>query len=466
MSTSAITAAPISTASTGFSGQSQFAASLQQVITRAVGIASLPEQTDEATLNTFTTQRTALQTLDTDFTNLQSSVNSIQTALSSNSLTAFASDNTVSASLGAGAAAGSYSIEVTDLGAYSTALSDPGVTAVSDPTSQGISSSSTLNLNVNGTLINITPASTSLDDLATAINTQAAGQVQATVVNVGSTAAPDYRLSLTAASLGAISIDLTDSSGNSVISQSNPGSPATYQVAGLNTVLTSDSRTVTLAPGLTINLLSQNTSGNFTTIFVGNDPTALASTFSNFAQTYNQAVADLSQYHGKSGGTLEGDGIVNSLTNVLEQLSNYSNGTPESALANFGITVGDTGQLSIDDTAFTTAANANFSALASALGGTSTGGFLQAASNLLNSVEDTTNGSLKIEENTLTSEIAAQNSTIAAEKVKITQLQTNITAQIVHADAAISALESQLSYVNGLFYSLTGNNNNPTATGV
>jgi len=313
-------------------------------------------------------------------------------------------------------------------------------------------------------LTTITPASSSLDDLASAINSQASGQASATVVNIGSTSSPDYRLSLTAANLGTLSIDLTDSSGTSVIQESNPGSLASYEVGGLSTPVSSDSRTVTLAPGLTVNLVSQNTSGEPTTITVSNDPTALATAFSSFAQSYNQAATDLAKYHGTGGGALEGDSVIDTLTNVLQQLSNYSNGSPETALANFGITVGDTGQLSVDTAAFTTAANANFSGLQSALGGATTGGFLQAATNALNSVEDTTTGALKIEENTVASEITAQNTTIAGEQAKITLLQTNLTAQMVTADAAISALESQLSYVNGLFYSITGNNNNPDAT--
>jgi len=122
--------------------------------------------------------------------------------------------------------------------------------------------------------------------------------------------------------------------------------------------------------------------------------------------------------------------------------------------------------LSVDTTAFTAAANAGFSTLASTLGGTTTGGFLQTAANLLNSVEDPVTGSLKLEQNTIAGEIAAQNTAITGEQAKITQLQTNITAQIVQADAAISALESKLSYVNGLFYSITGNNNNPSASSV
>jgi flagellar hook-associated protein 2 len=453
-------------ASPTFNGQSQFAASLQQVITRSVGIASLPLDSEQATLTTLTGQQTALAGLDTDFTNLQSSVAAIQTALSSSSLSTSVSDSTVSANLGSGAAAGTYSILASDIGSYSTALSDPGATTVTDPTSQGISSSTTLTLNVNGTFTTITPASSSLNDLASAINSQAAGQVQATVVNVGSTGSPDYRLSFNAANLGALSLDLTDSSGTSLIAESSPGSPASYEVAGLSTPLTSDSRTITLAPGLTVNLLSQNTSGQFTTITVGNDPSALASAFSSFAENYNQAVTDLAQYHGQNGGALEGDSIVTTLTNVLQQLSSYSNENPDTALANFGITVGDTGQLSVDASAFTAAANANFSGLAVALGGTTTGGFLQAATNDLTSIEDPTVGSLKTEEAAVASEITAQNTTITNEQAQITQLQTNITAQMVQADAAIAALESQLSYVNGLFYSITGNNNNPDASSV
>jgi flagellar hook-associated protein 2 len=461
MSTSATTAA------TSFSGQSQFAASLQQVITRAVGIASLPLDADQATLTTLTGQQASLQGLDADFSNLQTSVTALQTALSSDSLSSSVSDGSiVSATVGSSANPGVYSIHVDDLGAYSTALSSPGGTAVTDPTSQGISSSTTLTLNVNGTLTPIAPASSSLDDLATAINTQASSQVQATVVNVGSTGSPDYRLSLTATNLGALSVDLTDSSDTSVIAESNPGSSASYEVGGLSTPLLSDSRTITLAPGLTVNLLAQSTSTEPTTITVSNDPAALASAFSSFAQTYNQAVTDLAQYHGRSGGALEGDSIVTTLTNVLQQLSNYSNGSPETALANFGITVGDTGQLSVDTTAFTAAANVNFANLTAALGGTATGGFLQAATNALTSVEDSTVGSLKIEEKNVADEITAQNTTITNEQARITLLQTNLTAQMVTADAAISSLESQLSYVNGLFFSITGNNNNPNASSV
>lgn len=436
-----------------FTGQSQFAASLQQVIQRAVGIASLPLASDQATLTTLNARQAAVQSLGNDFSSLQGAVGLVETALQSNSLATSVSDGSVAkATLGAGATAGTYSIHVDTLGAYSSALSNPISTT-----------DSSLTLTVNGNAVTITPPTGSLSDLASAINTQSGGLVQAAVVNVGPNGAPDYRLSLTAAKLGAESIDLSDSSG-SLIAESHAGSPATYEVQGSATVLSSDSRTVTLAPGLTVDLLGASPSGDFTAITVRNDASSLASAFSVFAQAYNQAAGDLAQYHGKGGGALEGDSLVRTLNGILHQLSGYSGGTPETALANFGISVDTNGALSVDAAALTAAANANFAGLSSTLGGTSTGGFLLAATNALNSVNDLTTGSIQVEENTVAGQITSQNGKITDEQAKIALLQSNLTAQIVKADAAISALESQLSYVNGLFYSITGNNNNPQAS--
>src|SRR5580658_578949 len=132
-STSAASAASLLAPPT-FTGVSKFATSLQQVLTRAVGIASLPLGLDEAALTSLNTTQSDLQGLDTVFTALQQSVSSLQSALTSNLLTSSLSDSsTVSATVGAGATAGTYTIAVGSLGAYSTALSDAGSTPVTDP---------------------------------------------------------------------------------------------------------------------------------------------------------------------------------------------------------------------------------------------------------------------------------------------------------------------------------------------
>ncbi len=275
MSTSATT--PTTVTPPAFTGVSKFASSLQQVLTRAEGIAALPLQTLQAGLTTMDATQSALQSMDATFSSLQESIGGLQNALTSTLVSSSVSDGTiVSASVASGATPGAYSIEVSSLGAYSTALSNAGATAVTDPATQGISTSSTFSLNVNGTITTITPASSSLQDLETAINTQAGGQVQATVINVGSPAQADYRLSLQAVNLGPQTLDLTDSGGYSLISRSSEGELASYELNGQPNSITSTSRTLTLSPGLTVNLLGQSTAGQATTVTVSHNAAGLA----------------------------------------------------------------------------------------------------------------------------------------------------------------------------------------------
>jgi len=536
---------------------------LQQVLTRAVGIASLPLGIDQAGLTTLNTTQSDIQGLDTAFATLQQSVSSLQSTLTSSLLTSSLSDtSTVSATVGAGANAGTYAISVGSLGAYSTALSNAGSPPVTNPTTQGISTSTTFTLTVGAatttitsassdlqdlagainsqsgglvqaTLVNvgstsspdyrlslqavklgtdtigltdssstdliapptatalsiagsppvadpttqgisssatftltvgaappitITPASSDLQDLVSAIDSQSSGLVKATFVNVGSTSSPDYRLSLQAATPGAGAIDLTDSSATDLTSPSTTttGSLASYQLDGLLTPITSSSRTITLSPGLTVNLLAKSASGAPTTITVSENPAGLASAFSSLAGSYNAAVDAIAQYHGQGGGALEGSSLLQTLTGVLTQLGNFNNGSPASALANFGITLDKTGQLSVDTTAFTNAANANFPTLLSTLGGATTGGFLQAATNLLSGIEDPAAGVLKVEEASVASQITNQQNTISSEQARVNQIQTNLTHQIAQADSVLAQLESQVSYITGLFAQYTG----------
>jgi flagellar hook-associated protein 2 len=289
-----------------------------------------------------------------------------------------------------------------------------------------------------------------------AINTQAAGEVQASIVNVGSSGSPDYRLSLRASSLGASAIALTDGSNNSLIASSTAGSLASYKLDGLPDSITSTSRTITLAPGVQVNLLGQSAPGAATTVTIADDASGLSAAFQAFAQSYNAAVDAVAQQHGQGGGVLEGDSLLQSLSGVLSQLGTYSNGSPAQALANFGITVDKTGHMSVDSAAFQTAANANFPALLSTLGNSTTGGFLETATNLMSGLEDPVTGIVKSEESSLATRITAQQTAIGDQQARVSEIQQSLTAQIAKADEAIASLESQVSYVTGLFAQYTG----------
>lgn len=286
--------------------------------------------------------------------------------------------------------------------------------------------------------------------------------MQATVINVGSSGSADYRLSLQAVNLGDQTLDLTDSSGNSLISSSSGGALASYELNGQPGSVTNTSRTITLAPGLTVNLLGQSTAGQATTISVNDDASGIASAFSSFASAYNAAVNAVDAQHGQSAGALQGDSLLDTLTSVLNELGTWNNGSPESALANYGITLDDTGQMSVDTTAFTAAADANFAGLISTLGTSTTSGFMQAATTLLSGIEDPATGSIKQEEATVANEIANQNTQISSAQTQLTQLETNMTNQIAQADSTLASLESQVTLVTGLFAQFTDSNNNST----
>ena len=87
------------------------------------------------------------------------------------------------------------------------------------------------------------------------------------MVNVGSSSAPDYRLSLQSTKLSADIIHLDGGLGD-MLDLLATGANASYKVNGLTTAITSDSRTVTLAPGVTAQLLQPSTPGDATTITV------------------------------------------------------------------------------------------------------------------------------------------------------------------------------------------------------
>src|ERR1700730_9786542 len=99
----------MSTSATGgssaiFSGTSRFSSDFQQVLTRAVNIASLPITQLTNQVTNLQGQATALSSLGSKFSALQSAIQGLQNATGVNSLTASVSDNTIAkVSLSAGA---------------------------------------------------------------------------------------------------------------------------------------------------------------------------------------------------------------------------------------------------------------------------------------------------------------------------------------------------------------------------
>jgi flagellar hook-associated protein 2 len=449
MSTSVTAPAPNT-----FTGVSSYASDLQQVINRAVQIASLPLQLMQNRLQDLDNKSSELSTLDTKFAALQTAIQQLDSSLGVSSYSATSSDSSlVGVSVGAGAAEGSYTIDVSNPGSASTSISDSSLPAVADPNSTSISTSSSFTLTVNGTTTTIAPPSNTLSSLAQAINAASAG-VQASVINIGGST-PKYQLVLRSAELGPDTIQLNDGS-QDLMDTLTTGGLATYDVNGLGNSIQSNSRTVTLAPGLTINLLQATPSGQPVTVTVSRSAAAASTAVSNFVTAYNAVRTELDTQVGPNAGPLSGQSIVYQLFSSLSQMGVYSGSSGAvRTLADMGVTLDKTGQLTFDSAQFS---SDSIDALQNFLGSASTGGFLQLATNDLTGVEDTTIGSLKTAIHDLNSQIANQNTQISDETQKITDLQNTVTQQVAAADALIASLESQKTYMTGLFQSMMYSN--------
>jgi len=640
-----------SSSTTLFTGTSSYSGDLQNVISRAVSIASLPIELLTSQQTTLSNQETELTTLGTDFTAVQTSVQAIQDALGGSGMNTTVSDPSVaSVTVGDGAVQGAYSINVTSIGAYATSLSSQTWNAASS--SSG--TPSTYNLVVGGNSYSISPSDDSAATVASTINAQYGSLVQATAVNVGSTASPDYRLSLQSATLGPVdldiqapaqaslqsaqsattgyaesqttstwdssgsastytlavdgtnytisptdnsaasvaaainaisgnpvqatvvdvgtgdtpderiqlqstssgvsTVDLQDSSGNSLQQQGTPvaagagvsqtswswdptadpsgnpttytltaagatqtfsvtdnsaesvaaainalsGSPVTanvvdmgtasspdyriqlvdntgnatspqlsrstpfslqtqgtppgtlaaYEVANSGENITSDSRSVTLATGTTLSL----TGTGETDVTVTQSASTLSTALSGFADAYNAAVGELAKQYGQQNGPLQGESIIYSLSQSLASMSTYYSSSAGSlGMADLGFTLNDDGTLTYSPLTLMGTDLGNSAGVVAFLGSTTGGGFLQAATNALATVDDPTTGLLTTTETATQAQITSLGDTIATKQAAVQQMQTTLTNQMAAADAAIAEMQQQFTYMSSMF---------------
>jgi flagellar hook-associated protein 2 len=442
-----------------FNGQSTYSADFQQIIDRAVQTQSIPlaQLTDQQTQDQTTLE--TLQDIAEPIQQLQTAISSLASSVTSTALAPTVSDSSaVSVTLGSNALAGNYQLQVDSLGSSTQAISTGSPQSVTDPTSQDLSSATSYTLTVNGTPTTITPTSNNLDDLVTAINDNSSLGVAASVVNVGSSSSPDYRLSLQANQLGDTTIGLSDGT-NDLLQTLSTGTPALYEVDGLKQQISSNSDTVTLAPGVTATLLGTTQSGSPATISVAASTSSAQTALQNFATAYNNVVAAFGTQHGQNGGALAGDSILQVAQQALSSINGYSTTTGSLGfLSAVGLDLNDQGQLTFNQSEFQSSVGSNFTALTDFIGDTTTG-FVAAANSALGNLIDPTYGGITLQENAITKDLTDLSTKITDQTNQINLFQQNLVAQLSKSDAAIASLQSQNSFFEGLF-AITYNTNN------
>ncbi len=444
-------------------GSSSFSSDLQNAVNRALQIAALPAQLVQADLNQVNGQSQELNQFSTLFASLQSSVQSLSSATSNGAQAATVSDaSIVQANLTGSALPGTYSINVLDPGSESSAMSVALQPPVTDPSGQSISQSSSFTLTVNGTTYTIEPPSSNLNSLAQAINDSGA-PVQAVIVNLGTPGSPDYRLVLQSTALGNVGIQLTDSNNNTLLSPLNTGSNASYTVNGQPPAgISTDNATVTVAPGLNVTLEAAGSA----TVTVAANLGGVTNALSAFVGAYNSVVSEVQKNEGQNGGALTGNGIVLSMQQVLQQIGAYSGSSGSiSNLTQLGVTFTQQGTLAFDPTVLSGLSQTQVQDAISFLGDPNTGGFLQFATNSLNSITDPTTGAIALQNQAYQTQTQNDQAKLNNDNQQLTQLQNNLNAQMAQANALIATLQQENTFLQGLFQATTSNNPNATTAG-
>ena len=426
-----------------FTGSSTYSTDFQNLITRAVSIASLPitQLTNEKT--TLSDQSNEIATLGGKFSALQSALQGIDQTLSASYVANSSDTSVVTASVSAGAVESNYSIQVSDMGAYSTMMT--GTWTASGGTGDPYQ------LWIGTTEYCVNAADNSAASVASAINSNYGNLVHAAVVNVGSASQPDYRISLQSATLTSAQLDLRDGT-TSVAAMQTAGRPAQYEIDGSGNTVSSDTRTVNIATGVTLTIVGQSdTAAN---VSVTQSTAGLGSALANFATAYNAAVSELGAQHGQSAGPLQGDSIVSQLSSVLSGIATYTGSGDYSGLSAVGLELGSDGQLTFNASELAASTASDPAGVASFLGSASGGGFLRAANNILTSLEDPTTGLFATTQSSLQSQITNLSNQIDDKQTQVDNLQTQLQQQMSAADAAIAAMQQQYTYMSNVFQAM------------
>jgi flagellar hook-associated protein 2 len=441
--------------STIFTGSSRYASDFTQILDRAVAIASLPKTQLEQQKLTLNDRSGALTSLGAKAASLRSALTAVNDAVGLKRFSATSSDLTVAkATIATGVMAGSYSVTVDDIGGRSVALSSAEI---------DFDSAATLTLHANGK--DYDPISVDAGDtpqeIVEAINAAGNGEIQATLINVAASGqTPKYHLSIQSTLYNSDTITLTDSFSNQLMDGTLAGSSVKYRINGYPDdpltpeveSLESNSRALSIAPGLTVDALKAGSA----TITVDKATTALSNALSSFVNAFNSVVDEVDKHRGQGTGALKGLSIGSVLSDSLRRMMDHSqSGKSVTVMGEFGLEFNQQGKLEFDSSVMSDPSFASrLEDVFSFLGGTSTGGWLNSADAVLDSIDDSTTGLIVTENNTVKGQITAQDNQIELAQERIDRMEEDLVQRLTAADALIASLEQKVLFYQGMFDSM------------
>jgi flagellar capping protein FliD len=130
-------------------------------------------------------------------------------------------------------------------------------------------------------------------------------------------------------------------------------------------------------------------------------------------------------------------------------MSTYSTSSGSvNGLAALGLDLGTDGHLTYSMLTLAGTDISNSNGVNAFLGSSTTGGFLQAATNVLSGLEDPATGLIKTAEDNMKSQLADLLTTITTKQASVEQLQIDLENKMAAADALLATAEQQYSFMN------------------
>ncbi|SAK41088.1 flagellar hook protein FliD [Caballeronia hypogeia] len=433
------------------------------------------------------TQLTAVGTLKSVLSLLQSSLTNLSNGKTLGSFTATADGKGLTGSTDTDAVAGSYAVKVTNIASAQSITS--GIFSTTDALGTG---SITVGIGNNKSTIKLDGTNNTLAGIASAINSASDNPgISATIVNgadgahlvLRSTSTglgnninvtvqaddKDSAINNLAVSSGTTTTDPaptaddpnatvtvpehTTISSTSGWTQSSAGVDSHLTVAG--TAVTSSSNTIKEAiSGVTMNLTADSV-GTTQTLTIGADVTGQKTAIDAFVTAYNNFIttaASLTSYDStaSSQGALLGDSMMNTIKNTISSTisKGIGSGANKVNLASIGITLQPDGTLSTDEDALTDALTNKSSTVASLFN--TTDGVAAQLNNSLTAFLQT-GGIIDTRTTALNDDLTS----IGDQQTQLTaytaQLTTAYNAQFTALNSLMSSMQTQSSYLTALF---------------
>ncbi|MBX3345727.1 MAG: flagellar filament capping protein FliD [Nitrospira sp.] len=448
-----------------------------QVVTELAKVQRLPIDALTAKQKDLQTKLTDYGTLGNKLLALQSAANALRLPSSFDRTTTTVSDETVlTAQAGAGAATGSYSIQVSQL-AKANQITNKAAKAVADTTSAIVSGGTgTFTFKVgSGSDQTVTLADgATLDDLRFAINDLGAG-VTASVINTGTTASPAYRLTLTATASGTgntISV-VTDTTGLDFTNTSGTGGSDTLQAGQNAIVVIGDPSETTISieresnvisdaiPDVTLTLKSKTVTTPTpepVTVNITTDPDSVKTNIKALATAYNDVVKFVNERTTYDITTKTGGIFFNEATakSVLSQIRTAISGeVPElstyKTLGAVGFKTERDGTITIDDAKLDTALASNYSATkALFITQTTSSGVADRIVKAVDVLDSIDTGSFTIRKNSITSQISRLTAEIGRKEDLAAQYEERLRIQFASLDGLLQKLQGQSNALQAL----------------